>query len=62
VRVTQNPNIIKRMMITAGEFGNIMCFGGAVFAASKSASSHILIYMTVKFFMLLGKKVFQQKS
>ena len=43
MRVTQNPNIIKRMMITAGEFGNIMCFGGAVFAASKSALSHVLI-------------------
>ena len=49
-------------MITAGEFGNIMCFGGAVFAASKSALSHVLIYVTVEFFMLLGKKVFQQKS
>ena len=61
MRVTQNPNIIKRM-ITAGEFGNIMCFGGAVFAASKSALSHVLIYVTVEFFMLLGKKVFQQKS
>ena len=30
VGVTHNPDIKKRMMITAGEFGNIMSYGRAV--------------------------------
>lgn len=58
VGVSHNPDIKKRMMITAGEFGNIMSFGRAVFAPHQSTSAHAHPDMTEVFFILSGKGVF----
>lgn len=62
IGVTHNPDIKKRMMITAGEFGNIMSFGRAVFAPSQSTSAHVHPNRTEVFFILSGKGVFHTKT
>ena len=62
VGVTHNSDIKKRMMITAGEFENIMSFGRAVFAPSQSTSAHVHPDMTEVFFILSGKGEFHTKT
>ena len=51
--VSRNPDIKKRMMITAREFGNTMSFVRAVFAPSQSTSSFVK-FVSVKLLMLLS--------
>ena len=62
VGVTHNSDIKKRIMITAGEFGNIMSFGRAVFVPSQSTSAHVHPDMTEVFFILSGRGVFHTKT
>ena len=58
VGVAHNPDIKKQIMITAGEFGNIMSFGRAVFGPQQSTSAHVHPDMTEVFFILSGKGFF----
>ena len=62
VGVTNNPNVKKRMMITAEDFGNIMSFGRAIFTPNQSASAHVHPDMKEVFFILPGNGVFHTKT
>ena len=56
--VYNHPEIKKQMMISSGEFPNIMSFGKAVFKPKQKTDPHLHESMDEIFFIISGKGLF----